>query len=104
MVLNSCIFPFVQTGLLTEKLDYAYIRSSPLSELKIKNVDFLIASQKKGLAIFGEAKGSIDDPSRVISEYKQRIEVINNNYEYVKNLFQVYQKLNLYWVFHQWIQ
>jgi len=84
VVLNSCIFPFVQKGLLTEKLDYTYIRSSPLSELKVKNVDFLIASQKNGLAIFGEAKGSIDDPSRVISEYKQRIEVINNNYEYVK--------------------
>lgn len=84
VVLNSCIFPFVQKGLLTEKLDYTYIRSSPLLELKVKNVDFLIVSQKNGLAIFGEAKGSIDDPSRVISEYKQRIEVINNNYEYVK--------------------
>lgn len=93
VVLNSCIFPFVQTGLLTKKLDYTYIRSSPLSELKVKNVDFLITSQKNGLAIFGEAKGSIDDPSRVISEYKQRIEVINNNYEHVKKFVSSLSKI-----------
>lgn len=83
-VLNSCIFPFVQTGLLSAKSDYAYLCSSPLSELGVKNVDFLIASQSKGIAIFGEAKGSIEDPNRVISQYRDRMKVINEHLDEVK--------------------
>lgn len=86
-VLNACIFPFVQEGTLTQNLDYDYLRSSPLSELGVKNVDFLIASKSKGLAIFGEAKGTVTDPSIIISEYKKRIKIIEKNLDHVKKIF-----------------
>ena len=85
-ILNACIFPFVQQNHITQKLNYAYIRSSPLSELGVKNVDFLIASKTDGVLIFGEAKGKITDPHSVIVEYKQRIETINENFAYIKNM------------------
>ncbi len=83
-VLNAAIFPFVQRGLLPQTLDYVYVRSSPLSERKLKNVDFLIVSPSKKIAIFGEAKQSVNDPSRIIDEMKQRIAVINTNLDYVE--------------------
>ena len=86
-VLNSCIFPFVQQGSITQKFDYSYLRSSPLSELGLKNVDFLIASRNDRVMIFGEAKGTIADPRAVISEYKTRIAVIEKNIEHVKTIF-----------------
>ena len=86
-ILNACIFPFVQQSSITRKLDYAYIKSSPLSELGVKNVDFLIASKIDGALIFGETKGTLTDPKDVISEYKKRIEVINENSSYIKNMF-----------------
>ena len=83
-VLNSCIFPFVQTGSFISELDYVYLRSSPLSELNLKNVDFLIVSKKKGIAIFGEAKGTIENPNLVISQYRERMKVINDNLNEIK--------------------
>lgn len=86
-VQNACIFPFVQQGVITKKLDYWYLRSSPLVELGLKNVDFLIASRTDGVVIFGEAKGSISDPTLVISEYKKRIKVIEDNIEHIKKIF-----------------
>ena len=86
-VLNSCIFPFVQQGRITQQFDYSYLRSSPLSELNLKNVDFLIASRTDGVMIFGEAKGTIADPHKVITQYKTRIKIIEENIEHVKKIF-----------------
>ena len=86
-VLNACIFPFVQRSRITQKFDYSYIRSSPLSEIGVKNVDFLIASKTDGVMLFGEAKGSIDNPHTVITQYKSRIKAIEENFEYVKEMF-----------------
>lgn len=83
-VLNSCIFPFAQTGSFHAGLDYVYLRSSPLSELGLKNVDFLIVSQIKGIAIFGEAKGTIENPNLVISQYRERMKIINENVDEIK--------------------
>lgn len=87
-VLNACIFPFKDEigRLRLSKLDYIYVKSSPLSELGLKNVDFLIISPSKGIAIFGEAKGSVDDPNMVVEQYKKRIEIINKNLDYVKKI------------------
>ena len=86
-ILNACIFPFVQQGTMTQRLDYAYIRSSPLLELGVKNVDFLIASKTDGVLIFGEAKGTITNPRAVITEYKKRIQVIQEHAAYIKKMF-----------------
>ena len=86
-VLNACIFPFVQQGSLTRQIKYSYIQSSPLSELGVKNVDFLIASKTEGVLIFGEAKGTITDPHTVISEYKRRIKAIEANFDYIMKMF-----------------
>lgn len=86
-VLNACIFPFVQQGSLTRQIKYSYIQSSPLSELGVKNVDFLIASKIDGVLIFGEAKGTINNPHTVISEYKKRIKVIEENFDYILKMF-----------------
>lgn len=86
-ILSACIFPFVQQNNITQRLNYVYIRSSPLSELGVKNVDFLIASKTDGVLIFGEAKGTITDPRVVIKEYKERIKAINENSAYIMNMF-----------------
>lgn len=86
-ILNACIFPFVQHNRITQELNYAYIKSSPLSELDVKNVDFLIASEADDVLIFGEAKGKITNPSAVITEYKKRIKVIEENFAYIKQKF-----------------
>lgn len=86
-ILSACIFPFVQQNNITQKLDYVYIRSSPLSERGVKNVDFLIASKTDRILIFGEAKGTITDPRTTITEYKERIKTINENSVYIQNMF-----------------
>ena len=46
----------------------------------------MIASRADGVAIFGEAKGSIADPSTVISQYKRRIKSIKENMDYVNQI------------------
>ena len=53
----------------------------------MKNVDFLIASRTDGVVIFGKAKGSITDPSVVISQYKIRIKIIKENLQSIKKIF-----------------
>ena len=85
-ILNACIFPFVQQNRLTQELNYAYIRSSPLSEFGVKNVDFLLASKTDDVVIFGEAKGTIANPRAVIAEYKERIKIIEEKSSYIKNM------------------
>ncbi|MDE2588497.1 MAG: hypothetical protein KGL95_02370, partial [Patescibacteria group bacterium] len=94
-VLNACIFPFKDEigKLKLSKLDYIYVKSSPLRELELKNVDFLIISPSKRIAIFGEAKGSVDDPNMVVDQYKKRIEIINKNLDYVKKIFPGIQRI-----------
>lgn len=86
-ILSACIFPFVQHNNITQQLDYVYIRSSPLSELGVKNVDFLVASKTDGVLIFGEAKGTITNPRVVIKEYNERIKTISENSAYIMNMF-----------------
>ena len=83
----------MQHGPITQQSDYSYLRSSPLSELNLKSVDFLIASRSDGVVIFGEAKGSITDPSKVISQYKERINVIEENTDYITQLFPKFKSI-----------
>ena len=41
-ILNCCVFPFQDRGLLLASTGYKLYRLSPLSELGVKNVDFLL--------------------------------------------------------------
>jgi hypothetical protein len=80
--LNACIYPFSQKGSLKE-LGYYFIRSEPLLELRVENLDFLIASSEKGIAIFGEAKTSTADPAGLIAEMNVRKRIIEQNKAYL---------------------
>lgn len=82
-VVNACIYPFSQKGKLT-KLGYYFIRTEPLLEKGISDVDFVIESPKKQIAIFGEAKTSTVNASKIISEMKTRKKVIEENEQYLQ--------------------
>lgn len=86
-ILNACIFPFIQQGDIIKNFDYKYIRSSPLSELNLPNVDFLISSERDQTLIFGEAKGSATSPNNIITQYKKRINIIEEKFEYIKTKY-----------------
>jgi len=88
-VLNLCIFPFYNTTSPPSQMGYHFVRASPLGELGVKNVDFLIYnfSRKRHLAIFGEAKGSIDSPSKVVTQTRERIGIIEDNQDYIKSTY-----------------
>lgn len=80
-ILNACIFPFAQVD---PPLGYHFIRASPLSEKRVKNLDFLLLHHKEPITmILGEAKSSSNDPDAHINQYKERIEVIETEKEYI---------------------
>lgn len=90
MVLNACIFPFSQEGPMS-KFGYYFIRASPLSELGVKNLDFLLFHPDSEIsAIFGEAKSQVSNPEKVVDETKERIKIVLENMNYVsKNYFKM---------------
>jgi hypothetical protein len=66
MVLNACIFPFAQEDSL-EKYGYYFLYASPLQELEVPNVDFVLFHPNPVIrAIMGEVKGRVSDPHRVV--------------------------------------
>jgi hypothetical protein len=85
-VLNACILPFSHEGPLAD-LGYYFYRASPLSELdSTLNLDFLLLHPKPPtLAIFGEAKGQLNDPDRIVDETKKRIKVVYENLPYLQD-------------------
>jgi len=85
-VLNSCIFPFTETEMVS-RTGYSFVRASPLHELKAPNFDFLIFNPKTRIALFGEAKGSLDDEGKVVSEAKTRMTVVEANRSYVNSSY-----------------
>lgn len=90
-MINVCVAPFTEKGSL-KNIGYRFIRASPLAELRIPNVDFLLykTTQKAKIAIFGEAKGTISNPDEIINEFKTRISKIAQNTDYIKtNYFKI---------------
>lgn len=85
MLLNLSVFPFTMQGLATS-LGYQFVRGSPLAELNVSNFDFMIAriSSSGSLAIFGEVKGSIQDPDEAVSQTLNRRAVALGSLDYVK--------------------
>lgn len=87
MILNACIFPFAQEDSL-QKYGYSFLRASPLRELNVTNMDFLLFHPDNvAQVIFGEAKGRVTDSGRVVDELKERIDIINKNSEYIKQKY-----------------
>lgn len=83
MILNTCIFPFIEDGHLT-KYGYHFIYASPLYEKKVLNFDFLIFHPDQPyIAIFGEAKGSITSPLQTIQQTRDRIKIVNDFEDYI---------------------
>ena len=86
--LNLCIDPFYKVTAKPWKLGYHFNRASPLSEpgLEVKNMDFLIVNygERRHIAIFGEAKGSVGNPSRIVRETLERKKVVLKHKDYIK--------------------
>lgn len=88
MILNACIFPFAQDDSL-KKYGYTFLRASPLSEVGITNLDFLLLNPDKGTsrAILGEAKGSVLSYDDVARQTKDRVRVAEENRSYIKEKY-----------------
>jgi hypothetical protein len=86
VAINLCAYPFVETELPTTRLGYKFLRAAPLRELKVDNVDFLIYREggKRPVAIFGEAKSSITNFPKTLSELSERRKTIDSNLDYIK--------------------
>jgi hypothetical protein len=88
MILNACIFPFAQKDSI-DKYGYYFLRGSPLRELDVDNVDFLLVQPTFNRVILGEVKGNVADYGDVIDEMKERIGTIESNTQYLeKNYLQ----------------
>lgn len=85
-ILNACIFPFSESGTMPG-LGYSFVRASPLEEKGAPNLDFLIFNPEKRIAIFGEAKGSVDDPGGVVDQTKLRIKSVNESGKYIDDVY-----------------
>lgn len=82
--LNACIYPFARG----QVHGYYFVCAGPLSELGIKNLDFLIVCRdppdgETKIAMFGESKGPMTDPDPVVTQAKERIGTVTQNWEYV---------------------
>ncbi|MPZ07466.1 MAG: hypothetical protein GEU26_13805 [Nitrososphaeraceae archaeon] len=87
MILNACIFPFSHDGSLSS-LGYYFVRASPLSELGISNLDFLLFHpDSPTCSIFGEVKGSINDSQKIVDELKLRMKEVEKNDSYIKDKY-----------------
>jgi len=82
-VVNACIYPFSHKGLMAE-LGYYFIRTEPLLEKDQSDVDFVIESPKKGVAIFGEAKTSTIDSHDLVTEMRKRKDMVEENLQYLQ--------------------
>ena len=84
-MLNMCVYPFTDTGPLSST-GYRYIRGSPLYELDLPNMDFLLyaENQNRKSAIFGECKSSVQSPGGIINETRCRIDTILQNVDHIK--------------------
>lgn len=85
-MLNSCIFPFTEAGQLS-LIGYHFVRASPLIELGVSNLDFLVFNPAKGLAIVGEAKGSCNDEGIIISQMKERLRLVETHHEHLESRY-----------------
>lgn len=87
-LINSCVYPFTNKGSLAGT-GYKYIKASPLSELGGPNLDFLLFKQTERfrIAVFGECKSSISNYRSIVKELQDRISIVEENLDYIKNKY-----------------
>ncbi|OPY34217.1 MAG: hypothetical protein A4E32_00489 [Methanomassiliicoccales archaeon PtaU1.Bin124] len=75
-ILNSCVFPFTETGSLVGT-GYRFVRASPLAEYGLPNTDFLLYkdNNRYRCAIFGECKSSTASAMEVVNQMRDRMAV-----------------------------
>jgi hypothetical protein len=88
-ILNACLYPFAIKVSPLRRLGYRFLRAAPLLERGTSNLDFLIykSDPLKGTAIFGEAKGSVSDPSQIVRETLDRKIVVESNRDYANQTY-----------------
>ncbi len=88
-ILNACLYPFATKVSRLRKLGYYFLRAAPLLERGTSNLDFLVykSAPMNGTAIFGEAKGSVSDPSQIVRETLDRKSVVESNRNYVNQTY-----------------
>ena len=61
------------------------MRSDPLCEKGLRNFDFLLFKRhaKTSVAIFGEVKSSVTNPSRIIDDFEKKRETVELNREFI---------------------
>ncbi len=84
--LTLCINPFAHEGFQPYELGYRFLRGAPLYELDVANFDFLLVNLefRPPVVMFGEAKGSVSNPGRVVKEVLNRKATALNEMAYVK--------------------
>lgn len=79
-ILNTCVFPFTETGTLVGT-GYHFVRASPLAEYGLPNTDFLLFKDTPRFrcAIFGECKSSAASAMEVVNQMRERMAVAEAN-------------------------
>lgn len=87
-LINSCVYPFTNKGALAGT-GYKYIQASPLSELEVPNLDFLLFKQtdRFRVAVLGECKSSISNYRSIAKELQDRIATAEEHLDYIKNKY-----------------
>jgi len=87
-ILNSCVYPFTERGSMSSS-QYKFVRGSPLAELGLANMDFLLYKKhdKLPVAILGECKGSVSRISSVVEETRKRLKVAEDNIATIKESY-----------------
>jgi hypothetical protein len=89
-ILNACVYPFASKVSSVRGLGYRFLRAAPLLEKNVGNLDFLVykrGSQSGGVAIFGEAKGTISDPRSAVKQTVDREQIVMENAGYCKSTY-----------------
>lgn len=89
-LLNVAVFPFVRGSPGADHLNYHFIRGSPLSEMGLKNFDFLLAKLPPTgpvRIIAGEAKTSVGKPGALINEVVTKRQVLEANKAHVLSTY-----------------
>jgi len=88
-IINACLYPFATKVSPLRKLGYCFLRAAPLLEKGTRNLDFVIYKgvPSDGTAIFGEAKGSVSDPSEIVRETLGRKRIVESNRGYINRMY-----------------
>jgi hypothetical protein len=96
-IVNMSIFPFVQSGTLSQQLGYKFRCCDPLYEDNLPNFDFLIVknADRHIVAIFGEAKTADERPQTIISDIIRKRETVEQYQNSIRTKYLDGTQLNI---------